>query len=534
MIRKNKALISVTVLGMLLLGLGVFIIVSLNQLMIPDQKNSFRNAFEQTDKVLFMSTILFLILLAAFLIAFFCFFKLKRFRYEAKIRSDEQKKYFTAFDALTGLPNRKGIIEQFDGWVKKCVRDSKSGGALFLDLDNLKTVNNTFGHDAGDQLIAESAARLKKFIGCEDIAGRTGSDEFAVLIHGANTEDELEFLVRKLIRIFREPYLINGIVIQLSCSMGALLVRCRETERSIQFEDILGRGEFVLNEAKQTHRGSYVLFNEDHGNQIDRQFRLERALKLSIESDELLCYFQPQYDCNSERIVGFETLARWKNAEFGMIPPSQFIPMAEKSGFIKELGRHVMECTFAFAKSMEGRGLTVSFNASPMELLEVNYIDYLISRYRFYGLSPNSIAIEITESSLMESLEKITSKLQILKKQGIQIYLDDFGTGFSSLTYLKTLPIDAIKIDKSFIDEIVTKDVEKDIVLMIVGLARRLNMEVIAEGVETEEQLNCVTRAGCHLIQGYFISRPICQSEVLPLLGQPKKQTGGVFASETD
>ena len=474
--------------------------------------------YAQANQILLLSALLLVVLLIAFLTALFYFFKMKRVSYEAKIRNEEQKKYFSYLDALTNLPNRKGVKRQFASWAESCRRECQNGGALFLDVDNLRSVNNTFGHDSGDKFLCETAARLKKAVGSQDLIGRIGSDEFAILVHGVDTESDLEFLTKKILKIFREPYLINGIIIQLTCSIGALLFRYQGAEHEILFDDVLGRGEFVLNEAKATRKGSYVIFNDDYGNLIDRQLRLERALKFSIDNDELLCYFQPQYDCAGKRVTGFETLARWKSVEFGMISPLQFIPMAEKSGFIKELGRFVIEKTFAFAKSMQGRGLTVSFNASPMELIQANFADYVISRFDYYGLEPKSVAIEITESSLIESFEKVVKKLQILGRHGIKVYLDDFGTGFSSLTYLKNLPIDVVKIDKSFIDEIVTNDVEKDIVRMIIRLARRLNLEVIAEGVETVDQLRCVSEAGCSIVQGYYVSRPIPQEEVPPLL----------------
>lgn len=489
--------------------------------------DNYDRIFSQANRILLPSAFLFLILTAAFLGAFFYFFKLKKLSYETQIRSEEQKKYFTFYDPLTNLPNRKGIIREFDNWLEKCHKDCQNGGALFLDIDNLRSMNNTFGHDAGDKLLCESAARLRKAVGSQDLVGRTGSDEFILLVHEVNTEESLEFFAKKISKVSREPYRVNGIVIQLSCSIGALLFPCRKDKRKPrQFENILSRGEFILNQAKQTRRGSYLLFNEDYGNLIDRQLRMERALKFAIENDELTCYFQPQYDCRAKSIAGFETLARWESAEFGMISPGQFIPMAEKSGFIKEIGRHVIESAFSFAKSLEERKLTISFNASPVELLEANYADYVISRFQYYGLAPGSVAIEITESCLIESFEKVATKLQMLKRHGILVYLDDFGTGFSSLTYLKNLPINAVKIDKSFIDEIVTKDVEKDIVRMIIRLAYRLNLEVIAEGVETEEQIRCVLEAGCHLVQGYFVSRPVPREEVLPLLAGTEKRGG--------
>lgn len=476
------------------------------------------------DRALLPVTVLFLLLLGILALVLFYFFKFRRIDYEAAIRSDEQKRYFVYADSLTNLPNRKGMKRLFAPWSEECKKCAQNGGAFFLDVDNFRSVNNTFGHDSGDGFLCETATRLRRMLGSGAQIGRIGGDEFMVLVRGLNIVDDLEFYANKILTVFKEPYLLNGIVIQLSCSIGAILYKERETDCGSEFDDILNRGEFLLQEAKAANKGSYILFNDIFGDRIDHQLQLEAELKASIASSELLCYFQPQYDCLEKSIVGFETLARWKSARFGMVPPSEFIPMAEKSGFINDLGRFMIEKTFAFAKSVEGRGLTISFNASPVELLQANFMDYIISRFDYYHLAPNSVALEITESCLIESFEEVIRKLQGLRAHGIPIYLDDFGTGFSSLTYLKNLPINAVKIDKSFIDEIVTNNVEKDIVSMIIRLARRLNLLIIAEGVETREQIDCVVDCGCNIIQGYIISKPVPQKDVLSLLDVLDKQ----------
>ena len=476
------------------------------------------------DRALLPVAVLFLLLLGVLSLVLFYFFKFRRIDYEAAIRSDEQKRYFVFADSLTNLPNRKGMKRLFAPWSAECKKCAQNGGAFFLDVDNFRSVNNTFGHDSGDGFLCETATRLRRMLGSGAQIGRIGGDEFMVLVRGLNTVDDLEFYANKILTVFKEPYLLNGIVIQLSCSIGAILYKERETDCGTEFDDILNRGEFLMQEAKAANKGSYILFNDIFGDRIDHQLQLESELKASIASSELLCYFQPQYDCVEKSIVGFETLARWKSARFGMVPPSEFIPMAEKSGFINDLGRFMIEKTFSFAKSVEGRGLTISFNASPVELLQANFTDYIISRFDYYHLAPNSVALEITESCLIESFEEVIRKLQELRAHGIPIYLDDFGTGFSSLTYLKNLPINAVKIDKSFIDEIVTNNVEKDIVSMIIRLAHRLNLLVIAEGVETQEQTDCVVDCGCNIIQGYIISKPVPQKDVLSLLDVLDKQ----------
>ena len=461
---------------------------------------------------------------AALLLMLFRSLKLRNENRELRIRNEKQKNYFSDVDALTGLPNRNGIKRILAEWIDLCRRKGTDGGAFFLDLDNFHTVNNMFGYDAGDKVLLETSLRLRRMAGKQSIAGRIGGNEFALFVSDVNRVEQLESYAKKITDSFQEPYLINGIAIRLTCSAGALLFRYRETIKKNEFDELLNRGEFVLKKAKTGGKGSYALFNNTFGGLIDRQLQLENALKYSIDNDELMCYLQPQYDCRKRAIVGFESLARWKSAKFGMISPAQFVPMAEKSGFIKELGRFVMETTFRFAKSVEDREIRVSFNTSPVELLQANFTDYVISRFDSYGLAPNSVAIEITESCLIGSFDEVTRKIQILSEHGIQTYLDDFGTGFSSLNYLKNLPIHTVKIDKSFIDEIATDEVEKDIVDMIIHLARRLNLEVIAEGAETKEQVECIEKSGCDIIQGYYISRPVPQSEAVPLLEKQEKR----------
>lgn len=488
---------------------------------------AFLNGAESPDyarRVLIFGCVLLAAATAALALTFFRAAKLRKESRELRVLREKQRSYFSDVDALTGLPNRKGVRKVMTEWLELCRGSGTDGGVFFLDVDNFRSVNNTFGHDAGDKFLCEMSVRLQNAAGKQNIVGRIGGDEFALFISGVNRAEELEDFAKKLMHSFRQPYLINGIVIQLTCSVGAILFHCREAKKLNEFDEIINRGEFVLQEVKTNHKGGYALFSSAFGNLIDRRLQLENALKYSIERDELLCYMQPQYDCRRKEVIGFESLARWKSRRFGIISPAQFIPMAEKSGFIKELGRFVVEQTFRFAQSVRGKGVCVSFNASPVELLQANFADYIIGRFECYGLSPGSVAVEVTESCLIESFDEVIQKLSVLSEHGIQVYLDDFGTGFSSLTYLKKLPIHSVKIDKSFIDEIVTDRVEKDIVEMIIRLARRLSLDVIAEGVETKEQLTCVVNAGCDIVQGYYISRPVPLEESMPLLeGRRKK-----------
>jgi len=470
------------------------------------------------NQILIMSGILFGLLILEFVVASIGFFKFKKSSYEANMRRKEDISYYTYTDPLTNLPNRKGVKKNISEWIGLCRAESKNGAAFFLDIDNFQSVNNTFGSDIGDSFLASAAARLASVEGENMLVGRIGGDEFTLLISNVNTSKELESYAKNILRLFEEPFLIHDNIIQLTCSIGAILFNCREIIEEDRFDEIINRGEFVLHEAKSSSKGSYALFNEEFGITIDRQHQMQRELKLSIHNGELCCYFQPQYDYEKKAIVGFESLARWNSAKFGMVSPVTFIAMAENTGFIKELGRFVVDRTFAFAEEAQGRGLRVSFNTSPVELLQADYVDYVLERFCYYGLAPGSVAIEVTESTLIESFDGVIKKLEILSSHGISVYLDDFGTGFSSLTYLKNLPIHSVKIDKSFIDEVVTDRVGRDIVDMIVRLAKRLNLEVIAEGVETQAQVDCIYSCGCRMIQGYFISPPVPWEKAIALL----------------
>ncbi len=470
------------------------------------------------NQILIMSGILFGLLILEFIVASVGFFKFKKSSYEANMKRKEDISYYTYTDPLTNLPNRKGVKKNIYEWIRLCRAECKNGAAFFLDIDNFQSVNNTFGNDIGDSFLASAAARLASVEGENTLVGRIGGDEFTLLISNVNTSEELESYAKNILHLFKEPFLIHDNVIQLTCSIGAILFNYREIIEYDRFDEIINRGEFVLHEAKSASKGSYALFNDEFGITIDRQHQMQRELKLSIHNGELCCYFQPQYDYEKKAIVGFESLARWNSAKFGMVSPVTFIAIAENTGFIKELGRFVVDRTFAFAQGVQGRGLSVSFNTSPVELLQADYVDYVLERFCYYGLTPGSVAIEVTESTLIESFDAVIKKLEILSGHGISVYLDDFGTGLSSLTYLKNLPIHSVKIDKSFIDEVVTDRVGRDIVDMIVRLAKRLNLEVIAEGVETQAQIDCIYNCGCRMIQGYFISPPVPWEKAIALL----------------
>lgn len=511
--RKRDIIIAVLVFFVLTV-LGLFFLLSIHSQLV-----SGNGSMSSKESQMFFTIACFVVyVIAAMVIIICCLLKIKSKNDAAKAKEAEEIRRYTYIDPLTQLPNRNAMKQKIAEWIDACHKDNCNGGAFFLDMDNFQSVNNTFGHTTGDLALVECSRRLVDLVGSENIVGRIGGDEYALLVRNVPTQQDLEKFSQRLIDLVKKPILIHGIIVQLNCSVGAMLLNCKAPKADREYNKIINHTEFVLSQAKNTQRGSFCIFNDIIGEEADRQSKMQHSLETAISNNELLIYFQAQYDLSEKKIIGFESLVRWDSKQFGMVSPAQFIPLAEKSGCIKEIGRFVIDKTFAFAKEYEDTNLCISFNCSPIELLQADFVDYVKERFDHYKLKWNSVAIEITESCLIESFDEVVQKLGQLCDYGLLVYLDDFGTGFSSLTYLKNLPINAVKIDKSFIDEISTNKTEKDIVGMIVGLAGKLHLRVIAEGVEIENQLQDLEQCGCNVIQGYYISRPIPKNEVPRLL----------------
>jgi diguanylate cyclase (GGDEF)-like protein len=265
-------------------------------------------------------------------------------------------------------------------------------------------VNNTFGHTTGDLVLGESSRRLVDLVGNDNIVGRIGGDEFALLVRSVPNQKELELFAEKVITLVKKPILIHGIIVQLNCSVGAMLLDYQEAKIEREYDKILNHTEFVLSQAKNTQKGGYCIFNNIIGEEADRQAKMQHSLESAISNHELLIYFQAQYDLREKKIIGFESLVRWDSKQFGMVSPVQFIPLAEKTGCIKDIGRFVIDKTFAFAKEYEDTDLCISFNCSPIELMQADFVDYVKERFDYYHLRWNSVAIEITESCLINHL----------------------------------------------------------------------------------------------------------------------------------
>ncbi len=418
------------------------------------------------------------------------------------------------FDNLTGLPNRAYIMNELQARLDQSIAGSETGAVFFIDVDNFKVVNDTHGHLFGDRMLVEIAKRLDTLSSPQLSLLRLGGDEFLILAVNSAEESQVRRLADQIRGLFDEAISIDNTSFHITCSIGvAVYPRDGST-----MEELLKYADLAVFKAKNRGKDRWVLYDSSMALELSKRTELEKRLREAYRKGEFILHYQPQIAAKSGRVVGIEALIRWQSPFDGLVFPGEFITVAEEIGLINEIGKWVIENSFAFAKSLMHKGVCVSCNVSPVQLNQSSFVTDVIEAFDRFGLKKGSVALEITESCLVESFGDTYSKLAKLRDYGIMIYLDDFGTGYSSLNYMKSLPIDVLKIDKSFIDNITADAVEGQIVKTIVALAREIGLKVIAEGVEVEEQQAYLAACGCNTIQGYLFSRPVTEAEILDLL----------------
>ncbi|MNM63616.1 Cyclic di-GMP phosphodiesterase Gmr [compost metagenome] len=391
-----------------------------------------------------------------------------------------------------------------------------------MDLDNFKNINDSFGHTIGDKLLIEIANRIKKCTKESDIVARLGGDEFLILITNVYEKQSVESYLNNMLEELRNSIVINGINIITSASFGAALY----SKDGDSFEELFKNADTAMYKAKESGKRNYVFFEQWMNDDIVEMVIMEDNLRTALENNEFILHYQPKYNPYDSRIDGFEALIRWNNPNLGLVSPFKFIGIAEKTGLIIPIGRWVLENACYFIKSLHNKGeknISVAVNVSVIQLVQKDFIDMVNDIIKRSGVDPRYINIEITESILMESIETNISKINELKKIGVKISLDDFGKGYSSLTYLKDIPFDTLKIDKLFVDELCNEKDDNAIVGTIIKLAHQMNLEVVAEGVESEEQYRYLINNNCDLIQGYYISKPIPIEEIEDVLKKYNK-----------
>ena len=418
------------------------------------------------------------------------------------------------FDPLTGLPNRRLLLDRLRQAVASCRRNRHTGGVLFIDLDSFKSLNDTLGHDQGDVLLQQVALRLRACVprGSDTVA-RHGGDEFVILLEGFSGEPEdiarqAEAVAEKILAAFAAPFKLDHHQHHSSASIGVALF----DEEIGDVDELLKRADLAMYQAKTAGRNTIRFFDPEMQTVINTRVQLEAELRQGLQRNEFRVHYQSQTD-GEGHTTGAEALVRWQHPHRRLVLPAMFIPLAEETGLILPLGQWVLEtaCSqlVAWSRIPATSHLTVAVNVSAYQFRQGDFVEQVMQAIRRTGADPNKLKLELTESLLVEDVERTVEKMKYLKAKGIRFALDDFGTGYSSLSYLKRLPLDQLKIDKSFVRDVLTDPSDAAIARTVLVLGHTLGLEVIAEGVETLSQRDFLARNGCRAYQGYLFSRPV-------------------------
>jgi diguanylate cyclase (GGDEF)-like protein/PAS domain S-box-containing protein len=422
--------------------------------------------------------------------------------------SEERIRHMAHHDALTQLPNRALMQDRTEHAIARARRAGESVALLFIDLDRFKTINDSLGHPVGDRLLQAVGARLLECTRASDTVARIGGDEFVVLLESLERPEAARYVARKVLESLADPVELDGHKLQVTPSIGI----CTFPGDGEDVDTLMRNADTAMYHAKQAGRNNYQFFTAAMTEVVQRRLRLESDLRAALERDELTLHFQPQLDLRTGKIVGFEALARWRHAVRGVIPPGEFISVAEEAGLIGELGERVLRRACAQASAWHRAGherLQVAVNCSARQFQDERFVGVVEGILRETDLPAASLELEITESIVMRRTEDVNARLLALERMGVRISIDDFGTGYSSLSYLKRLSIHQLKIDRSFVRDIGSDPDDAAIVNAIIAIAHTLGLSVVAEGVETAGQLAYLRSAGCDLGQGYLFSEPL-------------------------
>ncbi len=440
-------------------------------------------------------------------------------------RQAEQRAHELATkDPLTKLPNRRSLIERLEHAISLANRNKKGLALLFLDLDCFKTINDTLGHDVGDELLIQVAARISSAVRESDMVARLGGDEFVVLMEEMSTYPDAAEVAKKIAQANAHSYNIGSHCLNTSASIGISLY----PQDGDSVQALMKNADLAMYNAKQQKRGSIQFFHEDLNAQLLQRIQLEQELRQALEKGEFELYYQPKVDIASGRVNGVEALLRWHHPRHGILTGEQFISAIADSGQLVSIGEWVIHAACAQAKTWIDSGLPfpklpIAVNVAVPQV-HAGLPDVISGALRKYGVPPSCLQLEITESLIIHDLEKATSVLREISETGITIAIDDFGTGYSSLSVLKTLPIDLVKIDQSFVRDLGKNSSDTAIVAAIVNMASALALKVVAEGVETEKQLVILKALGCDEYQGYLFSKPLPADVLVSQLLQTRKE----------
>ena len=402
--------------------------------------------------------------------------------------------------------------ESLKNMISKAKRNSSKLALMFIDLDNFKTINDTLGHDYGDLLLQAVAEKLKKVLRAEDVVSRLGGDEFTVILDDVTDNAYPSIVAQKIIDTLSQPIPLKDEMGYIGASIGISVF----PDDTPEIEQLIKNSDLAMYRSKNEGKNVYRYFTEDMNADASEKLELTNDLRTAIEHEQLTLYYQPIIDTKTNKLSSFEALVRWNHPKYGLITPDNFITLAEEGGFMVKVGKFVIKKACEQIKVMQDAGFNakIAVNISSKQLTQNHLEQTVKSIVTKSGINPSLLELEVTESFLMENIDDVENVIANLKEFGVTTAIDDFGTGYSSLARLKKLSITKLKIDKSFIDDIPNDTDDMVITEMIITLAKQLNLEIVAEGVETEEQAQFLKSKGCHLMQGYLFSEAIPEVDI--------------------
>lgn len=442
-----------------------------------------------------------------------------------EIKLYETQMMFQAhFDALTALPNRLSFRDQLDKALSRARRNGRMVGVMCIDLDNFKDINDTLGHMFGDEVLKHVAIRLLDTLRESDTVARLGGDEFAILVEDVADIRDVDGVAVKLLNGVAAPLRVNEQEVMVSCSIGIALYSIDDSNA----HDLLRNADTAMYRAKESGKNSYRHFTSEMDSCIRRQVDIGNRLRRTINAvgTEFALHYQPRVELATGDVTGVEALLRWNTADAGPISPGEFIPVAEKNGTIVQIGEWVLQSACRQAKRWQeelGRRVPVAVNLSARQFRDIDIAQSIVRILDQTGLPPDLLELELTESMLMNDTNRVLQTLDVLKDIGVRLAVDDFGTGYSSLSYLKGFPLDYLKVDRSFVTDIPGDRNDKALVQAIIGIAHNLGLKVIAEGIETRDQLDFMLTQDCDEIQGFYFSKPLPVDGITQLLREGRR-----------
>jgi diguanylate cyclase (GGDEF)-like protein len=420
-------------------------------------------------------------------------------------------------DGLTGLPNRLMFSQLLNHSIQSARRNKRQLAVFFIDLDRFKIINDTMGHEAGDQLLREIALRFKQSLRSSDSVGRIGGDEFIMLIEEVDEVSQVEIVARKILENTVNPIVIKGEECRVTASIGISIYPGDGEEE----ESLIKNADTAMYFAKEEGKNNYKFYSKDIKSQSIERLSIERNLRFALENKELSLQYQAKVDSRTNTITGVEALLRWQNPYLGSVSPKQFIPVAEETGLIIPIGKWVMKTACAQNVAWQQQGLPaicVSVNLTLRQLMDVDLIADIVTALNDSGMAPNLLELEITESMLLHDPARLISVLLAIKSMGVRLAIDNFCTAYSSLAQLKHFPIDTLKVDRSLIRNVPKDAEDRALAEAIIAMGMTLSLTVVAEGVETTDQMNFLKEHSCNEMQGYYFSKPIVPKQFADLL----------------